>query len=89
MNDRLIAPQSTTTTPLVGETDAAFAEAQPARDSRLKATNGRGYGRDTAVIPSHRSSDRSELFYASRNVLAESKVLTLGATQTTRLASSP
>jgi hypothetical protein len=41
---------------LAGETDAGSAEVQPARDSRAKATNGRGDGRMISVIPSIKRS---------------------------------
>jgi hypothetical protein len=36
---------------LAGETDAGSAQVQPARDSRTKATNGRGGGSYTSAIP--------------------------------------
>ncbi len=40
-----------TTMPLVGKTQAGSAEVQPARDSRLKATNCRWGGSYTSAIP--------------------------------------
>ena len=62
----------TMTIQLAGETDAGSAEAQPARDSRARATDGRRDDRinQSSLLPKY----HSEPSYALKNLLAEGKV---------------
>ena len=57
---------------LVGQTEAGSAEEQPARDSRLNATNCRW---DGGLLPSHftKLKDNSELCNALKNLIKESR----------------
>jgi hypothetical protein len=58
-----------TTMILVGQTEAGSVEVQPARDSRLRATNCRWGGRDN--LSSHLTvhKDNSELCHALKNLI--------------------
>lgn len=55
-----------------GETDAGSAEVQPARDSQLNATNCRGGGSYTPVIPFYEHRQFRALL-CLKNLLAEGK----------------
>jgi hypothetical protein len=52
-----------------GQTEAGSAEAQPARDSRLKATNGRWGGPDESGLPHFQDVDNSESCNALKNLI--------------------
>ena len=58
---------------LAGETDAGSAEVQPARDSRTRATNGRGGGSYTPAIPLEAFRRSFRAFVCLKKPLAEGK----------------
>ena len=68
MKNDLTIIEEIITMPLAGETEAGSAEVQPARDSRLKATNCRW---DGGLLPSHfmSFSDNSEFCDALKNLI--------------------
>ena len=68
MKRSLTKMQEATTIILVGQTEAGSVEVQPARDSRLNATNCRWGG---SLLPSHFTSftDNLELCHALKNLI--------------------
>jgi len=73
MKRRLTGISEQTTMVLAGETEAGSAAAQPARDSRLKATNGRWGGPDESGLPHMLNADNSESCNALKNLIKWSR----------------